>query len=82
MLKQGFAALIYPLSMNGHFLIFDDNFSLHPNHFGTEPWEHFSDLCWLCVQTHEPHLNRDKIESNLSVPEIQGRHENTLTQLF
>ena len=28
------------------------------------------------------HLNRDNIESNLSVPGIQGRQENTLIKSF
>ena len=31
---------------------------------------------------HNPHLNRDKIESNLSVPGIQGCHENALIKSF
>ena len=38
----------------------------------------------LFVLTYKvyPHLNRDKIESNWSVPGIQGRQENALIESF
>ena len=33
-------------------------------------------------QSSQTHLNRDKIESNLSVPGFQGRHKNALIKDF
>ena len=36
----------------------------------------------LCPWEMEAHLNRNKIESNLSVPKIQGCHENALYKSF
>ena len=39
------------------------------------------DFTKFLYQKH-PHLNRDKIKSNLSVPEIQGHHENALIKSF
>ena len=38
--------------------------------------------CSACKVGRKPHLNRDKIETNLSVTEIQWRHEKALIKSF
>ena len=42
----------------------------------THKWRHF------CPRYDVPHLNGDKIESNLSVPGIQGHQESALIKGF
>ena len=51
------------------------NGKCHPNVTSYVTWL----INWEDIGTH---LNRDKTDSNLSVPEIQGCHENALCKSF
>ena len=44
--------------------------------------DHKTSCVWVEGDKNITHLNRDKIESNLNVPGIQGRHENALIKSF
>ena len=46
------------------------------------PWNVYETLKYLCAGPAGPHLNRDKIKSNLSVSGIQGCHDNALCKSF
>ena len=45
-------------------------------------WILNSKLAFFSLGNNDAHLNRDKIESNLSLPGIQGRYENALIKSF
>ena len=66
---------IYQTQLNVSHVVLLPLFLLFP-----APLLFFINTCWSAF--FNSHLNRDKIESNLSVPGIQGCHENALIKSF